>query len=61
MSLSIFVQVYQKILNTRSWSTSMLLEKFTDSSILYIKKDINISIENGIDIFANKKRFIVLK
>jgi len=39
----------------------MLQEKFNNSSILYIEKDINISIENVIDIFANKNRFIVLK
>ncbi|XP_025410180.1 uncharacterized protein LOC112683377 [Sipha flava] len=41
--------------------TSMLQEKFNNSSILYIEKDINTDIENVIDIFANKNRFIVLK
>jgi hypothetical protein len=39
----------------------MLQEKFNNSSILYIEKDINTDIENVIDIFANKNRFIVLK
>jgi len=46
----------------KTWlRTSMLQEKFNNSSILYIEKDINISIEKVIDIFANKNRFIVLK
>lgn len=46
----------------KTWlRTSMLQEKFNNSSILYIEKDININIEKVIDIFANKNRFIVLK
>jgi hypothetical protein len=46
----------------RTWlRTSMLREKFNNSSILYIEKYVNISIENVIEIFANKNRFIVLK
>jgi hypothetical protein len=36
-------------------------KKILELSILYIEKDINISIENVIDIFANQNRFIILK
>jgi len=54
---------FSEMRKIKTWQrTSMLQEKFYNSSILYIEKDIcNISIEKVIDIFAIKNRFIVLK
>ena len=46
----------------KTWlRTSMLQERFNNSSILYIEKDINIDVETIIDKFIVKNRFIVLK
>ena len=54
-------QTFSAMRKVKWLRTSMLQEKFNNSSILYIEKDINTDIENVIDIFANKNRFIVLK
>jgi len=39
----------------------MLQDRFNNSAILYIEKDIQIDVENVIDAFASKNRYIVLK
>lgn len=41
--------------------TCMLQDRFNNSSILYIEKDIQIDIENVMDAFASKNRYIILK
>jgi len=46
----------------KTWlRTCMLQDRFNNSSILYIEKDVKIDIENVIDAFASKNRYIILK
>lgn len=46
----------------KTWlRTSMLQDRFNNSSILYIENDLNIDVEKIIDIFGSKNRYIALK
>jgi len=62
ISLATCERSFSAMHKIKTWlRISMLQEKFNNSSILYIEKDININIENVIDVFADQNRFIVLK
>jgi len=48
----------------KTWlRTSMLQDRFTDLSLLYIEKDLtkNINSNDILNIFADKNRYLVLK